>query len=679
MGILLNLFGCKPSYKEENLIINDFENKTTIIKIHICGYGERKKKVIDLLFKSKITRPDLITKGDTEYKSSDFYWITKIYKDEIVTTEKCSEIEENIEVDKINKDNPINFHIMLLFGDDNDITNILEEFSDINRPRIIFVTENYKEIKDTKNKKYVTNIICEGMNDTELNSYIVSTLWELDCYYNEKGNEIFRHTPVNITKGLQTDMSFFSINILLTGMSRSGKSAFINLISGKFVALETNDTETITSKLSEYYIYRNDDKKEHGAIKLIDTTGINDNEKINSKTLETIKDYITNKTQNIEKQIHFILFFFLEQSFIGNAKNLLKLLNDSNYPVFFIINKSEDKTWKGKSCDIKSKISFLKKKGCERLAQVDNFIQVNIKSSSGSFYGVDEIFKKIQKYIYDNNQLDKELLQKMKSLQDEYRKCQNDNDNDINNKDNNISDISLKENIDKLNENIKNNILFKNINLENIKTHGRKIAKKYEKNIILLSNLKNVFPETFNNIPIISFLQAFMVKEIGKGYGFDFNSVNYCLKKFNKDIKKLKLDEYKNIKPKKDNIDIYKKEDIEKQKDELNSIINNIWNNSNHEVIEILINKIQQLTLKGENSILDENDFNIENTRAISKICQIYFEKELDSSYGLPFMIYFFKKNESLMEDIKYYIEKKDWEKDEMEIKEKKFDLFKDI
>ena len=69
---------------------------------------------------------------------------------------------------------------------------ILEEFSDINRPRIVFVTENKKEIKESKKKKYVTNIICEGMNDHELNSYIISTLWELDCYYNEKGNEIFR-------------------------------------------------------------------------------------------------------------------------------------------------------------------------------------------------------------------------------------------------------------------------------------------------------------------------------------------------------------------------------------------------------------------------------------------------------------------------------------------------------
>ena len=299
-----SLLSCKPSYKEKD---KDFEKKNIKpIKIHICGYGERKKKVIDLLFKSKITRPEFKIKGDSEYKSSDFYWITKIYKDEILTEDNCNEIDNFIEEDKSDEDNPLNFHIMLLFGDDNDIKMILEDFSDINRPRIIFVTENYKEIKDTKNKRYVTNIICEGMNDKELNSYIVSTLWELDCYYNEKGNEIFRHTPVNIAKGLQTDMSFFSINILLTGMSRSGKSTFINLISGKFIALETNDTDSVTLKFSEYYFYKDDNQKEHGALKLIDTPGICGDDKINEKTFETIKDYINNEKQKIKKQIHFI-------------------------------------------------------------------------------------------------------------------------------------------------------------------------------------------------------------------------------------------------------------------------------------------------------------------------------------------------------------------------------------
>ena len=162
MGVILKLFKKTNDEEERSNISEKKEIKT--IKIHICGYGERKKKVIDLLFKSKISKSELKTKGDTEYKSSDFYWITKIYKDEIVTTEKCNEIEDIIEADKTDEKNPLNFHIMLLFGDDNDITDILEEFSLINRPRIVFVTNKIKKIEESNNKKYVTNIICEGMN-----------------------------------------------------------------------------------------------------------------------------------------------------------------------------------------------------------------------------------------------------------------------------------------------------------------------------------------------------------------------------------------------------------------------------------------------------------------------------------------------------------------------------------
>ena len=424
-------------------------------------------------------------------------------------------------------------------------------------------------------------------------------------------------------------------------------------------------------------MYRNDDKKDHGAIKLIDTHGISEDEEINEKTVETIKDYLNNKEQKIEKQIHFILFFFMEQSTLGQTLKLLNLLNESNYPVFFIINKSIDKSGKdGKSQDIKSKISHLKKKKFLRLANEENFIQVNIKSSDKNpFYGVDDIFKKIEKYINGNNALNKDLSTKMLYLQKEYRNSLININEDNNNK-------APIEEISELNENLKNNMLFKNINLNNIKAHGKKIAKKYEKNIILLSNLKNIFPVTINNIPIISFLQAFMIKEIGAGYGFDFNTVNYCFKKFDKDIQKLKLDEFlqkktkKKEKGKENKINPYKKEEIENQKDELNSTINNILKTSDQEVIEKLVNRIHELTLKGENKIKDENEFNIQNTKAISKICQIYFEKELDSSYGLPFFIYYFEKCKSLMEDIKYYSEKKDWEKDEMEIKEKKPLLF---
>ena len=683
MGAIIKLFRKSSHDLDEEDKTNKQVKKEEpkVIKIHICGNGERKKKVVNFLFKSKISSADLQSKGDTEYKSSDFYWITKIYEDEVLTEEKCNQIEENIENDKAAK---IKYHIMLLFGDDNNIQMILEEFSDIHRPRIIFVSNKKTNIEESNKKKYVTNIACEGMDDKELNSYIVSTLWELDCYYNEKGNEIFRHTPVNIVKGLQTDNSFFTINILLTGMCRAGKSSFINLLAGKLIALETNDTESVTLKISEYYIYKDENNKDNGGLKLIDTPGICENEHINSETKKIINEFITNKEQKIEKQIHFVLFFFMEQSTLGHSEELLQILNKSKYPVFFIINKSQDKTWKGKSQDIKSKISYLKKGGYENLAKVENFIQVNLKSSSGPFYGVNDIFKKIEKYIVDNNLLDNNILKTMKDYQKEYRHYQNNNlfSEDFNKR------LDMKEKTDPVYDQFKNNILFKNIHIDNMKAHGRKISQKYEKNIILLSNLKNVFPERIKNIPMISFLQAFMIKEIGAGYGFDFNSVNYSFLKFYKDINKLKLklDEYKEeekVPEKKSDeeemIKIYKKEEIEKQKEELNFRIYDIWNSSNKQVIERLVKIIHELTLKGKNEIQDENEFNIQNTKAISSLCQKYFEDELRSSCGLTFLIYYFEKNAKLMEDIKYYIDKQDWEKDELEIKEKKRTLYEII
>ena len=282
MGAIFNVFKKKkkiPSIdnnknnleKNPEMIIIDNSN---IIKIHVCGVGERKKKVMNQLFNSKITREEFKDKGDKEFKSNDFYWIIKHYEDNLLTSEKCDEMEDNIDDEKTCKDLKIKHHILLLFGDDNDIKMIVEEFSDINRPRIIFVTEKAKDYPHFRNQKYVKNIIYEGMNDQQLNNYIISSLWELDCYFNEKGNEIDRYSPKNIVKALQTDNSFFSINILLTGLCRSGKSTFINLLSEKLVALESNEAESVTLKVSEYYIYRNDDKEEHGAIKLIDTPGL---------------------------------------------------------------------------------------------------------------------------------------------------------------------------------------------------------------------------------------------------------------------------------------------------------------------------------------------------------------------------------------------------------------------
>lgn len=671
MGIIQRIIGFITRNNNSNKLdkndeINE-DQKNYIVKIHICGNSERKRRVIDLLFKKKIKDEKLKSRGDNEFRTSDFYWITKIYKDEeLIDGNFIKKIEENIIKDKTDdQELKIKYHVMLYFGNDIDLDLVLQEFSSVNLPRIIIVNDKEIEIKKSNKKKYVKNIICSNMNDNELNKFIVSSLWELDCYFNEKGNQIFRYAPANIVKEMNSDNSFFSINILLTGMSRSGKSTFINLLSGKLVALETNEAQSVTLKFSEYYMYRDDNKKEHGGLKLIDTPGICESEKVNSKTYEILYEYVKNEKKEIGKQLHFILFFCIEDSQLGNSEKILQLLNDSDYPVFFIINKSFDDSDNGKSKYIQSAILFLKGIKCDNLANPDNFIQVNIKKSNKflPFYGVEDIFKKIEKYINDKNLLGKDILKKMIEFQDSYRLSQfgNFNNNDIDKIKNNIKDYC--------NEITRENLLFRKINLDNIKEHGRKISIDSEKNIILLSQLRNVFPENLYNLPMISFLQAYMIKEIGGGYGFDFDSVSFCFKKFDKDISKFK--ELNSIIKQRENenqINPNNNENIEFNRNELNLKINNMWETSDHEVIERLVKRIHEITSTINNIQRDENEVNIENIIAISNLCQKYFEEELDATNGLPFFIYYYKKNLSLMEDIKYYSEKKDWEKDEIEI-----------
>ena len=161
-------------------------------------------------------------------------------------------------------------------------------------------------------KRYVTNIISKNITNEQLSSKIISTLWELDCCFNEKGNQICRYTPERIFNGLEKDNSLFSINILLTGLSRTGKSTFINLLSGKLMALEGDAVESVTKNISEYYIYKDDDKDEHGAIKIIDTPGIVPNNNIiNNEYKDAEKKVISmikEKDKSYEKRIHFIFF-----------------------------------------------------------------------------------------------------------------------------------------------------------------------------------------------------------------------------------------------------------------------------------------------------------------------------------------------------------------------------------
>ena len=372
-------FFCSTSYKlndEVNENKSDMKKtnfKNTKLRIHICGlWQEKENEIVYKKIKDNIQEEiDL----DSNDKDRDF----KEYESTLLTPEICEQIEQNIEQDKTSELEIVN-HSMLCFGDNNDMDMVLEEFSLVHRPRIILIAEEQIKI-NKEGKKYITIIIRKGMSNEELKNKIITSLNEIYRYYNEQ----------NVNE--ESNDNNYPLKILLTGLRLSGKSTFVNLFFNKLLAFVTNDTESGTLKTSEYNIK---DK-----IKLIDTPGISSKKKKNERIVNEINKYIK------EEKLDFIFFFYNEGNFLGEGKSLLKQLDKSKIPIFIIVNKSKKRKNNAKNQDIKSKVSYLKQIGCQRLSIEDHFIEVNLKSNSiEDFFGMESIFDKIEKF--EKNRINKD-------------------------------------------------------------------------------------------------------------------------------------------------------------------------------------------------------------------------------------------------------------------------------
>ena len=391
-------------------------------------------------------------------------------------------------------------------------------------PRFIFVTQN--EGKYNFNKKmFITNIIDSRSTSEEIVCNIKSEIWEIDCYYNERGNENCKFLPNNILKNIE--VSDLSINLLLVGISRAGKSCFINIVNNSLLALETCEKSSITSKISEYQIFGESKTEKDGFIKIIDTPGFNyetnkktdekkitNLEQINQGILDLINEH---KNKSSFDNIHFGLFFFLEQTPFQGTQKVLEMFMNENYPVIFIINKSTNEDDNGKSSDIKSTIKFLKEKGLNKLAITENIICWNIiTSKSFNGYGIGLIFKRIFDILTEKNQFycENEILKKIKECKEkintysnvkgkekEYEKYLNDS-------------IEIKKKIAKTNE------LFKKFEgEENILEEFNKNAENEKKKNKYLTVSSAVIPIPYTDLALTPVLQARMIYSICKGYG----------------------------------------------------------------------------------------------------------------------------------------------------------------
>ena len=696
MGLFLNCGNDKINRKiEEEIEMPKDSNSDDIkirelglscLKVYIVGNGAKRNEVIKNIFKEEINDPILKNIADKEIKTDQFHWIARIYKDEILTNEKCQEIRKEIQKDKgSNSKKLLKYQAILCFGNEN--TKILsEKFDELRKTRMIFITEEKCILDEDMDKRYATNIIYKDITDKDLNIQIISTLWELDCCFNEKGNQICRYTPEKIFKGLEKDYSMFSINILLTGLSRTGKSTLINLLSGKIMALEGDDTESVTKKISEYYIYRNDDKDELGAIKIIDTPGIAPNQNANKEDYQKVENQVINMINNqdnasFENQIHFI-FFVLMKGAINlegeNIKELLTALNKSKCPVYFIINKVRQKEKESKVIDpIKENLSRIK---CSNLTNEENFILANFKKDDiEEIHGIDKIFKKICEHINDKKYLDENLKNKMNLLLRDFR-IEEGNSQSIYLFENKTiirdfkTKIKFNERMKEIFDMISKNDFFSKINIDSLIENGKNIAERCQKIIISLSNLEGIFPTISENIPALSIFQAVMVKEIAEGYGMDINILKYGTKIFINNLRN--TSKTLNLFKKENNIifdnNILEKKEISKALNLFeNKVKEKLEKSNNKNIILYLANLLNELYKEYLEKTKDKNQqfFNKKFTNEISRFCRNYFENELIETKGLSFMINYFNKSESLLKDIEYYINKKSWDNYDIEIK----------
>ena len=504
--------------------INDVVDKR-ILKIHICG------KIDEVIVKQVFPDPceiklNQINIGDWQWKTEQFIWVAKLYKEKDNKTNFKS-ISNEIEKDSNMHENNIKNHIILSFGDEdnNELFKQLEELGKVYLPRFIFITKNEGNYSFER-KSYITNIIYTDLTDVELITHIKSELWEIDCYYNERGNEKCTFLASNITENLL--VSDISINILLTGISRSGKSTFINIVNNSLLSLENCEKSSVTSKITEYTIFGKNKSETDGCLKFIDTAGFNyqtnksndkeelyNLEQINNSLFKLIKE---NKKKTPLEKIHFVLFFLQEGSPLDGTEKVFEMFLKENYNVLFIITRSMNDD------DKKSIKKFLNKKALGKLAIEENIINCNLvptKKLEG--YGINTIFKRIFEILKSNNKFYND-----DKLYEQLKKCKENIDKNlkVEGKEKELEKYQIESNEIKKRLSEENDLFRGYIGDEKSISQFKQKANRDTKIYITITTSQAFIPIPYSDLALTPALQAKLIHTIFTDFGISLTEIN---------------------------------------------------------------------------------------------------------------------------------------------------------
>ena len=361
---------CKNSFMLENFIFfekneNNIEDKIQILNDLIEENKELKKKEFRTVFVlfDEPNLEDTIMELVNEFYSEQIFIIVIYSK---IVSELKSELQFRIE----------------------KLTEIKKTFFDINNIYILGISELDK---------------------------ICIPILKIYNYFNQMGDGFYKEFSSNseyqiygFEEEFDNIMKTHYFNILLCGLTGSGKSTFINTIMDEKKAFIQSGVSSGTYR-NNYYIHKD------YPIKIIDVCGFADGSegKTNSEQLsaiykknnnnilidENINDIFTfygDKRNNIHLLIY-INVYNTKYDVIPGELPVVKQAKDLNIPILFVVNKCDDKlfTDKEEMKDFKKLVEKSKKKTCYEKSQT---LCINCLTKNGFEELLETIYQNYNKY-----------------------------------------------------------------------------------------------------------------------------------------------------------------------------------------------------------------------------------------------------------------------------------------
>jgi GTP-binding protein EngB required for normal cell division len=496
------------------------------LNISICGVNQLNEQLINRLFPDEVNQ----NKRELRRKDDNIYYTAKIFRGQVNQQNTLNRIIEYINrnfdyVQNVKKEFPKN--ILLYFSDQNatfqqnkqnfiSIANRINTLPELKLPFIAFLSygeigeirQGFQgEFEEFQDRRKITilklmRIINIDNNERERNKEInyrkiLSYLWEMTLLLNQKPYTLSKTPEANFFR-IREVFPTVTINILLCGFSRKGKSTFINMIFDKMATLENPSFLPVTSEIIEFLLPGQADENNivKGGVKIFDVPGLIEGTTDNMSNIEKLVDQtIKNQEDNFDV-IHYILFFLSPDPNFQNTSSFLRKLNNFRIKVIFIINRDQPRENGRPNVTKQTLIAHLRSLGFNNLiiGEGNNILEVDL------IRGVEGRTSEIFRYIYDdlmaNNRLDDNAFNQINALPNRQL---------FNYLHNNFNFFSRISSVDDLIE------------------RGNRISNFLMSSTIPLIIAAGFSPIPFIDTPIFILLTALMLINIFKAYGFNIN------------------------------------------------------------------------------------------------------------------------------------------------------------